>query len=124
MLAFVWATKYVRCYLYGTNFILRTDHSALTYSRNVADHNSRLLIWSLILSEPDFLAEHWPATKIAHVDALSRSVRTVTANNCLGKSTILQEQKKDAFCKKQSTDSYYSKSYFFLDNEGDMYRRQ
>jgi len=34
MLALVWATKYFRCYLYGKKFLVRTDHSALTYLRN------------------------------------------------------------------------------------------
>jgi len=124
MLALVWATKYFRCYLYGTKFIVRTDHSALTYLRNFADHDSRLLRWSLKLSELDFIVEHRPGTKIAHVDALSRHVGTVTLNNCLDKTTFLQEQKKDAFCKKQINGSHSSNSDFFLDDEGAMYRRQ
>ena len=100
MLTLVWATKYFRCYLYGTKFIVRTDHFALTYLRNFADHNNRLLRWSLKLSELHFVVEHRPGTKIAHVDALSRHVSTVTVNNCLDKVTNLQEQKKDAFCTK------------------------
>ena len=124
MLALVWTTKYFRCYLYGTQFIVRTDHSALTYMRNFADHNSRLLRWSLKLSELDFVVEHRPGTKFAHVDALSRHVGTVTVNNCLHKVTILHEQKKDAFCTKQNTGCYCSNSDFFLDNEGAMHRRQ
>ena len=49
MLALVWATKYFRCYTYGKQFLVRTDHSALTDLRNFADHNSRLLRWSLKL---------------------------------------------------------------------------
>jgi hypothetical protein len=54
ILAFVWATKYFRCYLYGSNFSVGTDHSALPYSRNFAHHKIRLLRWSWILSELDF----------------------------------------------------------------------
>ena len=53
-----------------------------------------------------------------------RHVGTVTVNNCLDKVTILQEQKEGAFCTKQTTGSYSSKSDFFLDNESAMYRRQ
>jgi len=71
MLALVLATKYFRCHLYGTKFIVRTDHCALTYLRKFADHNSRLLRWSLKLSALDFVVEHRPGTKIAHVDALT-----------------------------------------------------
>jgi hypothetical protein len=33
ILALVWATKYFSCYLYGKKFLVRTDHSALTYLR-------------------------------------------------------------------------------------------
>jgi len=43
MLALVWATKYFRCHIYGKKFLVRTDHSALTYLRNFAEYNSRLL---------------------------------------------------------------------------------
>jgi len=50
MLAVVWATRYFRCYLYGKRFLVRTDHAALTYLQKFADHNSRLLRWSLKLS--------------------------------------------------------------------------
>jgi len=81
MLALVRATKYFRCYQYGTKFIVRADHSALTYLQNFADHNSRFLRWSLKLSELDFIVQHRPGTKIAHVDALSRHVGTVTLNS-------------------------------------------
>jgi hypothetical protein len=39
MLALVWATKQFRCYLFGKQFLVRTDHAALTYLRNLADNN-------------------------------------------------------------------------------------
>ena len=58
ILALVWATKYFRCYTYGKQFLVRTDYSELTYLRNFADHNSRLLRWSPKLSEFDFVVEH------------------------------------------------------------------
>src|SRR5215469_306035 len=86
MLALVWATKYFRCYLLGTKFVVRTDHAALTYLRNFADHNSRLLRWSLKLSELNFTVEHRPGSKIAHVDALSRHIGTVSHKSYVDKS--------------------------------------
>jgi len=58
MLALVWATKHFLCYFYGNKFLVRTDHSALTYLQNFADQNSRLLRWSMKLSELDFVVEH------------------------------------------------------------------
>ena len=58
MLALVWATKYFRCYLYGKKYLVRTDHSALTYLRNFAENKRYILRWSLKLSELDFTVEH------------------------------------------------------------------
>jgi hypothetical protein len=74
MLDLVLATKYFRCYLYGKKFLVRTDHAALTFLHKFAGNNSRLMRWSLRLSEFDFSIEHVPGTKVAHVDALSRYV--------------------------------------------------
>jgi hypothetical protein len=71
MLALVWATKYFCCYLNGRPFLVRTDHSALSYLRKFADNNSRLMRWSLKLSRLDFVVKHRPGAKIPHVDALS-----------------------------------------------------
>lgn len=101
MLALVWATKYFRCYLYGKKFLVRTDHAALSYLRNFADNNSRLMRWSLRLSEFDFVVEHKAGSKIGHVDALSRHVATVLDDGILSKERILLEQRKDSFCKSQ-----------------------
>jgi len=55
MLALVWAIKHFLCYLYGNKLLVRTDHSALNYLQNFADQNSRLLNWSIKLSELDFV---------------------------------------------------------------------
>ena len=89
------------CYLHGKKFLVRTDHSALSYLRKFSDHNSRLMRWSLKLSELDFVVEHKPASKISHVDALSRHVGAVMHEDSLDKERILCEQQKDEFCTKQ-----------------------
>ena len=72
----------------------------------------------LKLSELDFIVEHRPGTKIVHVDALSRHVGRVTINHFLDKVTVLQEQKKEAFCTNQTTGSHSCNSDLFLDEEG------
>jgi len=74
MLAVTWGTRHYCCYLYGKRFVLRTDHAALRYLHTFADNNSRLLRWSLRLSDFDFTVEHRPGTQIRHVDELSWAV--------------------------------------------------
>ena len=124
MLAFVWTTKYFRCYLYGKKFLIRTDHSALTYLRKFADNNSHLMRWSLKLSEMDFSVEHRAGSKIGHVDALSRHVGAIMHEDILDRNNILREQAKDTFCTKQKPGNYSSRREFFLDGKVVMYRRQ
>ena len=113
MLAFVWATKQFRCYLHCRKFVARTDHSALTYLRNFADQSSRLLRWSIKLSELDFVVEHRAGTKIAHVDALSRHDGAIVRGGTLEKEDVLLEQTKEAFCLKQSPGTYGKKMNIF-----------
>ena len=101
---------------------MRTDHSALAYLRNSAENNSRLLQWSLKLSELDFTVEHRAVSKIAHVDALGRHVGAVIHDDILNRNNILRGQAKDAFCDKQKPGIYSSRREFFLDDDGVRYR--
>jgi len=122
MLALVWATKYFR-YLFGTKFVVRTDHAALTYLKHFADSSSRLR-WSLKLSELDFTVEHRAGTKIVHVDALSRHVGAVMSGGTLSEESVLREQAKEKICAKINPGYYSSKCEFFRDDVGLVYRRQ
>ena len=126
MLALIWATKQFRCYLHGRSFLAITNHSALTYLRKFADQNTRLLRWSIKLSGLDFIVEHKAASKMSHVDALSRHVGSVAHENTLDRVNILREQEKDSFCSKQSPGSYRSRKEFFLDSDDildDIFRK-
>jgi transposase InsO family protein len=123
LLAVVWATKYFRCYLYGRKFLVRTDHSALTFLHKFADNNSRLMRWSLRLAEFDFVVEHIPGRKVAHVDALSRHVGLVEESLMPTKQEVIEAQLNDSFCKRQKVNNFTSTSEFFQDTEGALYRR-
>jgi hypothetical protein len=57
LLALVWATKYFRFFLYGKQFLVRTEHAVLSYLQTFADANSRLMRWSIRLSKFDFIVE-------------------------------------------------------------------
>jgi transposase InsO family protein len=124
MLALIWVTKHFRCYLYGRKFIVRTDHSALRFLHQFSDNNARLMRWSLRLAEFDFTVEHKPGKKIPHVDALSRQVQAVTAKDPLTKDRVVEEQKADEFCKSLRPGKVNSRSEYFYDADGAIYRRQ
>lgn len=73
-LAIVHFTKLFRHYLYGDNFEVVTDHSALKWLDEFKDLNSRLLRWSLKLQEfrPYMTVTHRPGKAHANADVLSR----------------------------------------------------
>ena len=124
MLALVWATKYFHCYLYGKQLLVRTDHAALSYLRNFSDPSSRLMRWSLRLSEFDFVIEHKAGTKISHVDALSRHVGAIMEDGLPGKERFLEEQKRDSFCISRKSVNSSSKVEYFLNEKGVLYKRR
>ena len=118
LLAFLFATKQFRCYLYGRKFVVHTDHLALNWLLNLQDPSSRLTRRAIKLSEYDFTVEHRPGTKMRHADALSRSVNTIDKNEPLSKEVIRYEQEIDELCQK-------CKGYenFWTDEEGVLYRQ-
>jgi len=98
LLAFLFATKQFRCYLYGRNFTVCTDHRALKWLLNLQDPSSRLTRWAVKLSEYDYTVEHRPSTQMRHADALSRSVNAVEKDLVLSREVIKDEQEKDELC--------------------------
>jgi hypothetical protein len=68
LLAFIFATKKFRFYLYGRRFTVYIDHRALKRLLNLKDPSSRLTRWAIKLSEYHFSVEHRPNHKIRHAD--------------------------------------------------------
>lgn len=68
----VWATQKLACYLYGTKFILVTDHCPLTWLNQMSGKNARLLRWSLSLQQHDFVVRYKKGKKHVNADCLSR----------------------------------------------------
>lgn len=72
LLGINFAITYLRPYLYGTIFIVRTDHKPLVFLYNVKNPASKLTQIRLDLSEYNFSIEHIKGTKNVVADALSR----------------------------------------------------
>ncbi|UYV76039.1 hypothetical protein LAZ67_13002298 [Cordylochernes scorpioides] len=107
-LAIVWALQKLRPYIFGREFKVVTDHSALTWLANVRDPCSRLTRWGLKLMEHDFEIVHRAGRKNVAPDALSRNPfhkkdTNVEDNfNDLTACTVRIDengQKEDTFCR-------------------------
>lgn len=72
LIAIHWAITHFKCYIYGTQFRVRTDHRPLVYLFNLKDPSSKLTRLRLDLEEYTFSIEHIPGKTNVVADALSR----------------------------------------------------
>lgn len=72
LIAMHWSIKHFRHYLYGTHFIVQSDHKPLVYLYNLKDPSSKLTRLRLELSEYNFTVEHIKGKSNVVADALSR----------------------------------------------------
>lgn len=72
LLGVVWAVKRFRCYVYGQDFTVYTDHKPLLGIHKMKDPSSRLLRLYLKLSEFSITLEHKPGKHNVIADGLSR----------------------------------------------------
>ena len=72
-LAIVWGITKFSKFLWGTHFILQTDHRPLTFLRTSRFKNSRIMRWALSLQEYKFEVQPVPGTQNILADLLSRS---------------------------------------------------
>ena len=77
LLAVVWSLEHFKYYLYGSQFLLQTDHqallSALKENRGNKTHQSRLTRWVDHLLPFHFTAEHVPGKNMGFADYLSQN---------------------------------------------------
>lgn len=73
-LAIVWAIQKLVMYLYGTKFLLQTDHSALTYLNKNKVANSRLMRWAMLLQQYNFTIQAIKGSENVGADYLSRVI--------------------------------------------------
>lgn len=72
LIAVHWAIQHFRPYLYGTKFLVRSDHKPLVHLYSLKDPASRLTRLRLDLEEYDFVIEHIKGKSNVGADALSR----------------------------------------------------
>lgn len=78
LLAIHFGIKYFRPYVYGTKFVVRSDHKPLTYLFSLKDPTSKLARIRLELADYDFSIEHIKGSDNVAADALSRiDIKTV-----------------------------------------------
>lgn len=72
LIAIHWSIRHFRHYLYGTHFIVRSDHRPLVYLYNLRETSSKLTRLRLELAEFNFTVEHIKGKNNVVADALSR----------------------------------------------------
>jgi len=73
LLAIVWAVKHFRPYVYGTKFLIITDHKPLIWLFSINDPGLRLIRWRLKLEEYDYEIIHRAGKGNTNADTLSRN---------------------------------------------------
>ncbi|PIK52169.1 hypothetical protein BSL78_10948 [Apostichopus japonicus] len=71
-LGLVWAVQKFHVYLYGSEFVLQTDHEPLTYLNRAKLLNSRIMRWALVLQEYRFRLESIKGKYNVGADYMSR----------------------------------------------------
>ena len=72
LLAVVRAVKHFKPYLYGKDFLLRTDHASLRWLLNFKDPEGQMARWIEALQGFTFTIEHRRGSRHSNADALSR----------------------------------------------------
>ena len=71
-LALVWSIQKLQPYLYGTHFILETDHAALQYMNRAKLENARVMRWALLLQQYRFTIKAIKGSENFGADFFSR----------------------------------------------------
>ena len=72
LLAVVKSIKQFHTYLYGQQFVVRTDHSALQWLLNFRHPEGQVARWLEVLQSYSFTIQHRPGPNHSNADALSR----------------------------------------------------
>ncbi len=95
LLAVVKSIKHFYKYLYGQQFVLRTDHSVLQYLLNFKDTVEQVARWIRQLQEYDFQIQHRKGTSHQNTDGLSQIPYDLECKQCqhIKKNDVVHIQK-------------------------------
>ena len=79
-LGVVWAIKMFRNYVYGTMFVVVSDHSALIWLMNMSEPTGKFARWITYLQSFTMEIRHRAGSKHSNADALSRPPRIESLN--------------------------------------------
>ncbi|VDI27329.1 Hypothetical predicted protein [Mytilus galloprovincialis] len=92
LLAVVKFTRHYRHYLLGREFIVRTDHSSLTWLLHFKEPQGQLARWLEELSQYHMTVKHRPGKRHQNADALSRLPDLACPQNRLAAGNMLKTQ--------------------------------
>jgi hypothetical protein len=72
LLAVVWFMRYFRPYLYGREFLVRTDHSSLQWLCSFWEPEGQIARWLQKIGEYQFKVQHREGKRHGNADGLSR----------------------------------------------------
>lgn len=73
-MAIVWGVRKFEQYLFGTKFVIETDHQPLQYLQKARTENGRLMRWAIQLQQYNFTVRVIPGKDNIGADYLSRSM--------------------------------------------------
>ena len=71
-LAILWSLQHWEHFIYGRHVVVYSDHRPLQWLRTMANHNSRLQRWSLMLEKYDIETVYKRGVENTNCDELSR----------------------------------------------------
>lgn len=91
LLAIVKSLGHFHAYLYGVPFTVRTDHSALTWLRNLRNPEGQLARWIGKLEQYEFVIVYRAGSKHSNADSLSRRPCDIECQHCSKREVSVEQ---------------------------------
>lgn len=124
LLAVVSSIKHFHHYLYGKNFLVRTDHGALTWLLNFKNPEGQVARWLEVLQTYNFKIEHRPGKQHGNSDGLSRRPCS-PCNHCDKKEINYQSKEPESNpILKLREDQTSTQNWYMMKSPEDLQKEQ